>query len=105
MMVEEARAVTLKFGVCQKSIEELFEMISEGKLDIDPSPVDVRNRAIVLGNVMTMVLFEKSISIHAHGKMQVALWNNLIEAVKMQINVCEIVHQSFCSEAKVTKYL
>jgi hypothetical protein len=104
-MVEEARAVMMKFGVCQKTIGELFDLISKGELDIDPSPVDVRNRTIELANLMTMILFEKSVSTCAHGRGQVALWNNLVEAIKMQMNTCEIVHQSFCSEAKVTKYL
>ena len=105
MMVEEASALLLKFGVCQKSIEELFNMIRKGKLRVDPTPVDVRERVRELSELMTEMLFEKSVSTYAHGRGQIALWNNLIEAIKAELNSGEIMHQSFCSEARVTKYL
>jgi hypothetical protein len=104
-VVEESSVRERKFGVCQKTIDELFGNIREGALPIDPSPVDTRRRAVQLGNIMLDMLYEKSVSSQVHGKLQISLWNNLIEAVKVQLEVCELANISLCSEARVVKYM
>lgn len=104
-MAEEASIREKRFGVCDKTIDELFGMIMEGSLPVDPHPIDVRRRATALADMVVQFLYEKTVSTQAHGKLQVALWNNLIEGVKAQLEACELVHQSLCNEARVTRYL
>lgn len=94
---------TMKFGVGKRTIEELYLPLTTNKVSRDAGVAEVRSRAADLSAMMTDFLFEKSVSAIAHGRNQIALWNNLIEATEKEIQVCQLIHQSLCSEARVTR--
>lgn len=101
----EDAARKLKFGVSKRTIDELFRPIIIARPATDITVVLLRDRIMQLADILHDMLYEKSVSIEAHGRRQVQLWNNLIDATKIQLHAYEMVHQSLCNEANVTRYV
>ena len=105
MKEKEATVRVIKFGVRERTLDDLFTLVKGTTLPIDPHPINVRARAMELADIIQELLYEKTISSLAHQRLQITLWNNLLEAANSSMRACELVHQSLCNEAKILNYM
>ena len=103
-VAKEQEVREMKFGVHKKTVDEWYDKVKDASLPDSPTVNDIREKINSLARLMQILMYEKTISVLAHGRLQVSLWNNLIDAVKTSISAVETIHQSLCNENKVIKY-
>lgn len=105
MKQKETEARQMRFGIGNRTVDELFTLVRGEPLPVDPHPINVRRRAMELAEVIQELLYEKTVSGLAHQRLQITLWNNLLEAANASMRSCDLVHQSICNEAKIINYV